>query len=94
MTFTETEIQIFGRLSAIEYVLEVMLANELANQDSESTAAFKSDLVAKQGYIRRGPVSIDLLQAIEAETKASLENFVRKVDERERDIRARIAPED
>lgn len=92
MQFSETEVQVFGRISAIEFVLEVMLANELASQDPADTEKFKADLVSKPGYLRRGPISASLVQALDREVKSSLENFVQKVSDREADIRERKAP--
>jgi hypothetical protein len=84
---TDFEIQVSGRISALEFVLEVMLANELAKYPEDVGEQVRADLVARPGYIRRGPVDVAELQAIEAETKAVLEHFCEKVATREAEIR-------
>lgn len=84
---TEIEIAFAGKLSALEYVLEVMLANDLASIPENAADRFRSDLLERQGYIRRGPVDVDLLQRLQAATHAELESFLGKVAAREADIR-------
>jgi hypothetical protein len=87
----DCEAQLFGKLSSLEFVIEVMLANELANLPQNVSDEFKAEILDRPGYIQKGPVDVDDLEAIGAETKASLENLIAKVARREQDIRARIA---
>jgi len=87
---TDLDVQVAGRLSALEYVLEVLLANELAFQPEDATEAFKQDLLARPGYIKRGPVDADRLALIEVECATVLGNFVDKVSSREAEIRSRL----
>lgn len=84
---TEIEIAFAGKLSALEYVLEVMLANELASIPENAADRFRWDLLERRGYIRRGPVDVDLLQRLQAATRAELEGFLGKVAAREAEIR-------
>jgi hypothetical protein len=81
------QIQVAGRLSALEFVLEVMMANTLADLDEATSNQVKRDLVSRPGYIQRGPVDAELVQAIQSETTAVLERFVEKVASREAEIR-------
>lgn len=87
---TDFEIQVCGRLTALEFVLEVLLANELAFQPEDASEAFKNDLISRPAHIKKGPVDVDVLQAIQRQAKDGLENFVRKVSEREAELRTRL----
>jgi hypothetical protein len=81
------QIQVAGRLTALEFVLEVLLANNLAFMDEAASEQFKADLVSRKSYLRRGPVDADLMQAIDAETDTVMGRFVEKVADREAEIR-------
>ncbi|MGN6496602.1 MAG: hypothetical protein ACTHK5_04580 [Tsuneonella sp.] len=83
-------IQVAGRFTALEFVLEVMLANNLAHMPEEVSEQFKSDLVSRPGYIKRGPMDADAMQAIQAECTAVLARFVEKVSEREAELREKL----
>ena len=86
---TNFEIDVMGKLSAIEFVLEVVLANELAQQPERSSEQLKRDMMDREGYIRKGPVDVAHLEKIRAAFSDSLANFLNKVTERESEIRAR-----
>jgi hypothetical protein len=88
MALSQFEIEVSGRISALEYVLECMLANELSFQPPEHTAKFKEDMLGRPGYIKSGPVDVDQMQAIAAALHTSLEYFLQKVTKREDEIRA------
>jgi septum formation inhibitor MinC len=88
---SSTDVQVYAKLSALEFVLEVLLANELAHQPAEDTELFKQALVDAPGHIRSGPVDVDLVQAVQAETKVQLERFVEKLSKREAELRERIS---
>lgn len=83
------EAAICGKLSALEFVLEVMLANELADYPESMSKEFLDELVSRPGYISHGPVDADDLNSIKAECQVSLENFAAKVAKRSRGLRAR-----
>jgi hypothetical protein len=87
---TEVEIAFAGKLSALEYVLEVMMDNELAFIPQESAERFRTDLLDRPGYIPRGPVDVELLPLLEATTSAELESFLGKVAAREADMRRQV----
>ncbi|QIK79092.1 hypothetical protein G7077_09485 [Sphingomonas piscis] len=83
----EYQIQVAGRLTALGFVLEVLLANELAAQPVEHTEVFKQELLSGARFIQAKPQSVIALRAIQAEAASVLERFVEKVREREADIR-------
>lgn len=87
LALTEIEIAFAGKLSALEYVLEVMMANELASIPENAAERLRSDLLERPGYLRRGPVDVNLLQRLQAATRAELEGFLAKVAAREAEIR-------
>ena len=84
---TEFEINTVARFAALEFILEIMLANELSLMSPDESDAFRNDVVARPGYIRRGPVDADELQKVAEATTEVLSNFVKKVASREQNIR-------
>ena len=90
MALDETEIAIAGRLSALEFVLEVMLANNLATLTKADADAFLADLVSRAPYLRKGPVDQEVLAAIVGEMQAVLHGFAGKVADRSDEIRQRM----
>ena len=83
----EFQIAVAGRFSALEFVLEVLMANNLATMDRQSSEHFKSEMLDREGYITHGPIDVDDLQAIAEETQAVLRAFLAKVSNREEDVR-------
>jgi hypothetical protein len=86
----EFEIAVAGRFSALEFILEVLTANHLAFTDPATSAAFKADLVNREGRLRAGLMDASDMQKIAAETQRALENFVDKVTEREAELRSHL----
>lgn len=84
---TEFELAVAGRLSALEFVLEVMMANHLSFMHEDDSETFKADLMARESYIKRGPIDVTIMQLLEEETSKSLEGFLAKVSEREEQLR-------
>ena len=64
---TEVELEMSARMSALEYVLEVLIANELAYQPREGTALLKKDLLSRQSWFRSELVDAEHLHALQAE---------------------------
>lgn len=87
---TEFEVQVAARFTALEFVLEVMIANQLAFMPAEASEDFKQALLDRQAYISRGPVDVNVMQAISAASEQVLQNFVTKVADREADIRDQL----
>jgi hypothetical protein len=87
----EREALICGKLTALEFVVEVMLANQMAHLTKDHSDRFLADLVSRTSYIRRGVVDVDDLQAIEAASNATLQNLAMKVSERAEEIRKHVA---
>jgi len=90
---TAAPLDVYSRISALEFVLEVMLANQLAGMSEEVSERFKRDLVSRPSHLppRSGPVDAEVFQELERRTTADLENFSRKVGKREEEIRATFA---
>lgn len=80
-------LQLYGRLSMLEFVLEVILANELAKQPAEGSDAFKVALLEKAKPVG----TTDTQQVVATHLATGLRRFLEKVDEREHDIRAKTA---
>lgn len=83
----EFELAVAGRLSALEYVLEVLMANEMAFMPPQDSEAFKQALAAREPYIKRGPMDVEVMQLIAEETAKCLQGFLAKVSEREEQLR-------
>lgn len=83
----EFELAVAGRLSALEYVLEVLMANQLAFMPPQDSEAFKQALATREGYIKRGPIDVDVMQLLAVETAKCLQGFLAKVSEREEQLR-------
>ena len=83
----------FARLGALEFAVEVLMANELARMSIEASAQFKEDFVrvSKKGY---GPLTGDetlarQMQAIARRSEEIAKRLIEKVARREIDIRGR-----
>ena len=78
-----------SRLTMYDFVLEVMLANELAVISVKESQEFKSDLLSSQVQPTRhsGSVDLQVLKALNEMLRADLSNFLEKVAAREQDIR-------
>ena len=74
-------------------VMEVMLANNLAVLDEDRAAQFKSDVLGRPLKLppRSGPVDVDEIQAFQNLLRVEMENFLRKVSERETNLRDLMA---
>ena len=90
---TEAPLEVYSRISALEFVLEVMLANQLAGMPEKISTKFKDDLSSRPARLppRSGPMDAELFQEMERRTTADLQNFARKVADREQEIRAALA---
>lgn len=87
---TDFEVQVAGRVVALEFVLEVMLANGLAIQPPERTEAFKNGLASEKAFMRQNPFDAHEAQAVEAEARAVMQRFVENVDKREANFRKHL----
>ncbi len=78
-----------SRISALEFILEVLVANELARMPEKDSAKFKVYISSHPASLppRSGPVDVEVFQEMERQVTADLENFARKVATRERVIR-------
>lgn len=83
------------KLTVLEYMLEVTVANNLALVAEDRSEQFKQDLLAREIKLppKSGPVDLDDLAAFHGLVQADLENFFRKVSSREADIREVLAAE-
>lgn len=83
------------KLTLLEYMLEVVVANNLAMVPEERSEQFKEDLLAHDVKLppRSGPVDVENLSAFQGLVRADLENFFRKVSAREASIREVLATE-
>lgn len=83
------------KLTMLEYMLEVVVANNLAPAPEERSEQFKQDLLARQMQLppKSGPVDVEDLAAFQGLVRADLENFFRKVSARESSIREVLAAE-
>lgn len=83
------------RLTMYEYMLEVVVANNLSLVPEERSEQFKQDLLARDMRLppQSGPVDVDDLAAFQGLVMADLENFFRKVSSRETSIREALAQE-
>jgi hypothetical protein len=90
---TPLEIRMAGRIMALEFVIEVMLANQLAGMPETMSASFKQDMLEHPPYAPIAQVDPELLGSIRRDMRACLENLLRKVNDREADIRQQIDPQ-
>ena len=83
------------KLTMLEYMLEVIMANNLAFTPEERSERFKQDLLSHELKLppRSGPVDVEDLAAFQGLVRADLENFFRKVSGREASIREVLAGE-
>lgn len=88
---TGSEVQVAGRVVALEFVLELMLANGLAVQPLEKSEAFRERLRSEKAYMRQVTFDPEQSEAIAAEAKAFMQRFVEKVARREAEFRRRIS---
>ena len=86
------ELKIYARISALEFVLVMVLANDLAMRSPESSERFKALLLSREPALpsRPGPLDAEIVQAVATMTRHDIDSFVRKVSAREADIRAKI----
>jgi hypothetical protein len=88
---TEKEIQVdfLARLTALEHVVEVFVANFLAERPSAESAAFKTDLVSKYPLVApgSGPMSMEVVEAMMRRQARDLEHFIKRVAAREEQLR-------
>ena len=87
---TPLEVRMAGRIMALEFVIEVMLANQLAGTPRDLSASFKRDMLDHPPYAPLQPVDPELLESIRPGMHVSLDNLLRKVSDREADIREQI----
>ena len=83
------------KLTMIEYMLDVVMANNLAFVPEERSERFKQDLLSHDVKLppRSGPVDVAELAAFQGLVRADLENFFRKVSARESSIREVLGAE-
>ncbi|MDQ7019814.1 MAG: hypothetical protein Q9M33_11695, partial [Robiginitomaculum sp.] len=81
-------MQVAGRLSAIEFLIEIILANESASWSDDDFNAFWVDALSKNAQLppKSGPVSVELLQHLGDMTQTSLQRFHHRVAERRASI--------
>lgn len=83
------------RLTMLEFMLEVVVANNLAFVPEDRSEQFKEDLLSRPMQLPpgSGPVDVEALEAFQGLVRADLENFFRKVSARESGIREVLAGE-
>jgi hypothetical protein len=85
----EFRISVAARFTALEFVLEIIVANAMLQMTDAQSATFKSEMTEQLGYIRNGLMDVDEMQAIAEQSQKMLENFFAKVSEREAFERAK-----
>ena len=90
----DPDLKSYARISALEFVLVIILANELAMQSLESSESFKAHLLSREPTLPSpsGPIDAEMVQAMATMMRHDLERFVHKVSAREADIRKALAP--
>ena len=89
----DVPLKVYSRISALEFILEVLVANELARMPEKDSAKFRADLSSRPASLppRSGPMDAEVFQEMERQVTADLENFARKAATREREIREALA---
>ena len=89
----DPDLKGYSRISALEFVLVVILANELAMRSLESSESFKAHLLSREPALPSpsGPIDAEIVQAMATMMRHDIERFVRKVSAREGDIREALA---
>lgn len=86
-------LQLAGRISAHEFLLEVFIANWMADMTSEQISGFADDLVRvgrkAYGPVTGDPAEIQRIQRVRAAGEEAIENLARKAERRAREIRER-----
>lgn len=89
---TEMECQILGEITAIRYVLQELLGNDLAYRPVEHAADFKAGLLRRPARLPSGsPMEAVELQQLQLATRSALEQMVQRIGEIEADRRAKIS---
>ena len=86
----QAEIKLRAEIGMLRYILEVVLANELARQPEESTEQFKLGLLQASPTVGRdaAPIGDGTLARIAAAQTIALKKFLERLDAREAGIRA------
>jgi hypothetical protein len=88
---TYTEIQLAGKLSSYEILIEVMLTKEMATLSEKEAKAFCADIMGREANILRAPNDARLLAAIQQSTRESLDNLLSKALSRSSGLRRDLA---
>ena len=81
------DLAISAKIGMIEFMLEVLMANHVANMDQARSDSFKAELASRSSYLRFGILDAEYLQALATRVQRECEKFVAKVSEREQDFR-------
>ena len=82
------------KITNLEFIAEVAMANVLANLSASDCKALKEDFARRRPSTlppRSGPVDIEHLKAFDAALASDTAHFIEKVSAREAEIRARRA---
>lgn len=85
------EINLAGRLCALEYVIEVMLANQMALLSHGDAEGFFREVINQHGSIRGGPIDADDVTSMEKAAADALQALLGKAEARAYEIRAKSA---
>jgi hypothetical protein len=87
----EPELKVYARISALEFISVMVLANDLAMRSPKSSESFKAHLLSREPALPSGsgPLDAEVVQAVATMMRHDIDSFVRKVSAREADIRAK-----
>lgn len=84
------DMELYARIAMVEYILEVMMANELARQPQEASDNFKVALLEKKPRPAPGAnLSSETERTYAEALTRAMGRFFDRLDEREQQIRAR-----
>jgi hypothetical protein len=84
---TGDEIQFAAKLSALEHVIEVMLADQLARLTQDDAEAVCRDMINRHSQIRGGPIDVDDLSSLRRAASQALELLLERAEARSYELR-------
>jgi hypothetical protein len=89
----DPDLKGYSRISALEFVLVIILANDLAMRSLENSERFKAHLLSRAPALPSPsePIDAEIVQAMATMMRHDIERFVRKVSAREAEIRKVLA---
>ena len=77
---------IYARLTAHEFLLEVFTANITADWPDGNVAEFWKNMTKRSPYLSKGPVDVEVLEEHKDQYWAIIENFSRKSMKRREEV--------